>query len=364
MLSLAENVSVGRGSDKQHSSRDNPGPLPRIIAPGNESPRSTVAALSKHLQGTSTSLPKKQREIDIIRARLAENIEAEDSYSRQKGRRELTAAEEQRSRDATSNFEHHAQEVDSQMREVERLHIHTQRFGDLPGETVLLANPPDMGGRYLANLDRIKRSNVSETAQTMPRDAHYHLQFDSEIPPVEWTSQEGLLHARMNGRIGKGMGSSATKNGKIHTLWRGYHHMEHAHHGNPNGLPHAPPPPAPQYHQEPPHHYTPVMENHHPYGGPPSAGMYPSQNYRPASTNVRVGDMKRKHMRATQVRPNVDPVTSPLTALRLVNNADNGNRSVMKASRVHSVRRTTLPANIETRHLQSKLVLESQDCHI
>jgi hypothetical protein len=143
------------------------------------------------------------------------------------------------------------------------------------------------------------------------------------------------------------------------------HHMEHAHHGYTNGLPHVPPPPpppAPQYHQEPQHHYTPVMENHHPYGGPPSQGMYPSQSYGPASTNVRVGDMKRKHMRATQVCPREDVVSSSLTFVRLVNNVDNGNRNVMKANHVHFVKRTISLANIETRHLQSKWVLACRDC--
>ena len=79
------------------------------------------------------------------------------------------------------------------------------------------------------------------------------------------------------------------------------YHTEHtAQHsyGTPNGVPHGLPPPPPPYYHEPP----PIAENHQGHSPPPPEHMYPNQSYGPASSSVRMDNVKRKHMRATQVR--------------------------------------------------------------
>ena len=80
-----------------------------------------------------------------------------------------------------SRAERDAQQIIFRIREAER--IDTELFGNLPSEAIPNANTRDMGGRFLANKPRIERSKIFEIARRMPKGAHLHIHFNSELPP-------------------------------------------------------------------------------------------------------------------------------------------------------------------------------------
>ena len=140
--------------------------------------------------------------IDARISCLAEDVKTESSSDRYKeSRRELVAAEEQQSWDAparkrASKAERRAQEIVFTIREAER--IDPSLFGNLPGEAVPPENSRDMGGRFLLNLDRIRRSAIFRIAQAMPKGCHQHLHFNSEIPPERLFSHARSPHMENN----------------------------------------------------------------------------------------------------------------------------------------------------------------------
>lgn len=88
-----------------------------------------------------------------------------------------------------SQVERDANEILLKVRENER--IDPALFGNVPGEDVPAASTRDMGGRFLVNKQRIERSRVFNIACKMPKGAHLHLHFNSELPP-----ERLLPHAR------------------------------------------------------------------------------------------------------------------------------------------------------------------------
>lgn len=106
------------------------------------------------------------------------------TYSNQ--RKDLLARERASTWDAparnrASNNELRANQILVKIRENER--IDPGLFGNLPSEDVPDANTRDMGGRFLVSKDRIERSKIFQIACQMPKGAHLHLHFNSEIPP-------------------------------------------------------------------------------------------------------------------------------------------------------------------------------------
>lgn len=79
---------------------------------------------------------------------------------------DLLSEEAERSWDAqarldASDIELKASAIISKIREEERINL----FGNMPGETLPGPGTRDMGGRFLTNMDRIKRSNVYRIAK-------------------------------------------------------------------------------------------------------------------------------------------------------------------------------------------------------
>ena len=126
--------------------------------------------------------------------------------------------------------------------------------------------------------------------------------------------------------------------------------------GVPHGLPRPGPFPAPHYHHEPQQQHTSVMA-HPEYPHPPPQGMYPNQDYGPASTSVGMDGVKKNSTRATQVRRLAVLTCSLLTQNRLANNVDDESRNATKASRASFAGKTNSLAITEIRHLQSQLIL-------
>jgi adenosine deaminase CECR1 len=67
------------------------------------------------------------------------------------------------------------------IREHER--IDPTLFGNVPGEAVPGPETRDMGGRFLVCKPRISRSRIFKICEAMPKGAHLHLHFNSELPP-------------------------------------------------------------------------------------------------------------------------------------------------------------------------------------
>lgn len=136
---------------------------------------------------SSTSHSERQRIIADRISLLNENVKSEDSSgSYQQDRRKLVVDEEQQSWDAPARHraspdELRAQTIILKIREAER--VDPGLFGNLPGEAIPPPNSRDMGGRFLVNKDRIRRSKIFRIAQEMPKGCHQHLHFNSEIPP-------------------------------------------------------------------------------------------------------------------------------------------------------------------------------------
>ena len=74
-----------------------------------------------------------------------------------------------------------AQEIVTKIREHERRD--PELFGNLPGEAVPTPGSLDMGGRFLVNKPSIDLSAIYRIAKKIPKGAHQHLHFNSEIPP-------------------------------------------------------------------------------------------------------------------------------------------------------------------------------------
>lgn len=81
-----------------------------------------------------------------------------------------------------SPAEMEAQRIIFKIRECER--TDPELYGNLPSESV--PDPErtrDMGGRFLVNKPRIERSKIFAIVTQMPKGAHLHIHFNSEIPP-------------------------------------------------------------------------------------------------------------------------------------------------------------------------------------
>lgn len=76
-----------------------------------------------------------------------------------------------------------ANEILIKIRENER--VDPGLYGNLPSEAVPESHTRDMGGRFLVNKERIDRSKVFDIARQMPKGAHLHLHFNSELPPEQ-----------------------------------------------------------------------------------------------------------------------------------------------------------------------------------
>ena len=72
-----------------------------------------------------------------------------------------------------------AGEIIFKLREWERKHL----FGNLPGEAVPHPDSRDLGDRFLVNKSRIDKSDTFKIAKQMPKGAHLHIHFNSELPP-------------------------------------------------------------------------------------------------------------------------------------------------------------------------------------
>jgi len=86
-----------------------------------------------------------------------------------------------KAKSAASAAELEASRIIGKIREHAR--IDSELFGNLPGAAVPDRHARDMGGRFLVNLERIKKSDIFRIAGQMPKGAHQHFHFNSEIPP-------------------------------------------------------------------------------------------------------------------------------------------------------------------------------------
>lgn len=117
---------------------------------------------------------------------LTQNFKhAEDSVEYKAKRRELLTEEracvwDAAARSHASDVEKKAQNVLFKIREHER--IDENLYGNLPSEAVPDPRTRDMGGRFLVNKSSIERSEVFKIALRMPKGAHLHLHFNSELP--------------------------------------------------------------------------------------------------------------------------------------------------------------------------------------
>jgi hypothetical protein len=62
-------------------------------------------------------------------------------------------------------------------------------FGNTATEAIPKPTTRDMGGQFLTNRERIKKSNVYKIALQMPKGAHLHLHFNAELEPNELISK-------------------------------------------------------------------------------------------------------------------------------------------------------------------------------
>ncbi len=118
---------------------------------------------------------------------LARNIDANDKSASYKLQRfELVEHEQSvswyaKAESAASPAELEANRIVMKIREHERRD--PDLFGNLASEPVPDARSRDVGGRFLKNRDRIENSKIFSISHAMPKGAHQHLHFNSEIPP-------------------------------------------------------------------------------------------------------------------------------------------------------------------------------------
>ncbi|CAK4030588.1 Adenosine deaminase CECR1-A [Lecanosticta acicola] len=126
-------------------------------------------------------MPQQAQEVLSRRIKLAGESTAYRNH-----RADLLAREREDSWDAparkrASKNEKHANQILLKIRENER--VDPLLFGNLPSERVPPAETLDMGGRFLVSQRRIEKSKIFRIASQMPKGAHLHLHFNSEIPP-------------------------------------------------------------------------------------------------------------------------------------------------------------------------------------
>ena len=112
-------------------------------------------------------------------AAAGESAKYRDDRSRLLQSERLTAWDAQ-TRSTASPEEMRAQNIVFQIREQERNDV--EIFGNVPGEAIPAPTSLDMGGRFLVNASSIERSKIFRIARHMPKGAHLHLHFNSEVP--------------------------------------------------------------------------------------------------------------------------------------------------------------------------------------
>lgn len=133
--------------------------------------------------------------IDIAKSVLEHHIKRlQDSTTYQKQRQELLHDErkvawDEPARRSASETEVLANAILIAIREHER--YDSNLFGNRPGEAIPGKHTRDMGGRFLVNKDRIDQSRTLDIARHMPKGAHLHLHFNTELP-----AEVLLPHAR------------------------------------------------------------------------------------------------------------------------------------------------------------------------
>lgn len=133
----------------------------------------------------SNAESKVNQNLDPVQSALRQARNAEDSSNYAKSRTNLLDAETNAlwdgpARVRASEIEQHAQRIVFKIREHERI---GDLFGNVPSEKLPPETSRDMGGRFLLNLDRIKKSKVFAIARQMPKGAHQHVHFNSELQP-------------------------------------------------------------------------------------------------------------------------------------------------------------------------------------
>jgi adenosine deaminase CECR1 len=95
---------------------------------------------------------------------------------------ERAGAWDRAARESASKVELSAQRIVFKIRENERVQPEGL-FGNVPGEAVPKPDTRDMGGHFLANKERIDRSQLFKIARAMPKGCHLHIHFNTELPP-------------------------------------------------------------------------------------------------------------------------------------------------------------------------------------
>jgi adenosine deaminase CECR1 len=154
------------------------------------STRSSTGPRRKGTQSSQTSsapMPDAEERRQAATMSLNKNIKSNTRAAKYHEQRHDLLTQEQenywdaKARSTASATEREAQKVLVKIREYERRD--PELYGDLPSEALPDTHSRDMGGRFLANKDRIDRSKIFRASQMMPKGAHQHLHFNSELPP-------------------------------------------------------------------------------------------------------------------------------------------------------------------------------------
>jgi adenosine deaminase CECR1 len=136
------------------------------------------------METNSSQDPAAQAQNQLIAA--IKQIGDNSQYERK--RSQLLLEEEKGSWDASagkraSPVQREAAEIVRKVREKER--VDPKLFGNLPGEAVPVETTHDLGGRFVKNHESIAHSKLFNIAHKMPKGAHLHLHFNSELPPED-----------------------------------------------------------------------------------------------------------------------------------------------------------------------------------
>lgn len=124
--------------------------------------RDVTTSLNRNFESNSKAATYKEDRIKLVGAEQAQSWDSA-------------------ARESASQEEIRAQGIVERIRETERVDPHL--YGNLPGEALPDPHSRDMGGRFLANKERIDQSKIFWISRQIPKGAHLHLHFNSEIMP-------------------------------------------------------------------------------------------------------------------------------------------------------------------------------------
>ncbi|KAF2137491.1 uncharacterized protein K452DRAFT_235853 [Aplosporella prunicola CBS 121167] len=129
--------------------------------------------------GTQGALPAGD-ELRRNLEQLKDDLQKQQDYDNEREEllQEQTDSWDSRAKRSASDDEKKAAEIVRRIREHERDNL----FGNKASELIPGPKTRDMGGQFLTNMDRIHESHLFKITARMPKGAHLHQHFNSELP--------------------------------------------------------------------------------------------------------------------------------------------------------------------------------------